>query len=430
MKKLAELRKELTALKDQASKMLDAADTEDGTLDEDAYGALKDQIAAKTAEITAAEKRAEERRALDALPTGNGQEGERTPALAIAVNDPNPATTGGFKGLAEFASAVRRASAPGGQVDSRLMAAPTGTHIGGAASGEGFDVPSAYSERIFEVVTELDEFGPLVDEEPTDAREVKMNADESTPWGSSGIIARWRNEGGQMDPSKLNTDPRTVGVHQLYAFVLATEELLEDSPRLEARLTRKAGQAIAWKKNDAMVYGTGVGQPLGWFNSQAPVTVPKEGSQAADTIVALNAINMFSRLLWIPGDMPFWIANSDTLPQLMTMTVGDKPIWMPPNGLVDAPGGFLLGRPVKLSEHAKTLGDKGDLQLISPKGYYSLRRESAPRFAQSMHLYFDYATEAFRWTFRFGGQPHLSTPVTPANGSGTKSHFVMLAERA
>lgn len=112
------------------------------------------------------------------------------------------------------------------------------------------------------------------------------------------------------------------------------------------------------------------------------------------------------------------------------MTVGDRPIWMPPNGLADAPGGMLLGLPVMLSEHARTLGDKGDLQLISPKGYYALKRESGPKFAQSMHLYFDYAIEAFRWTFRFGGQPHLSKPVDPANGAATKSHFVALAERA
>lgn len=425
MKKIAELRAKLAGLKKQTMDMLDAAEAKGGFNDETqaAYDAKKAEIEATQAEIAAVERLQEERRSMGAV--------EGSPAGHNTVNDPNPATTGGFKDIAEFATAVRSATrAGGGFRDDRLMAAPTNVHQGGAASGEGFEVPVQFRDEIFEVVSALDEFGPLVDEEPTAAREVKVTADETTPWGATGVQARWRNEGTKMDPTKLATEQRSVPVHELYAFVLATEELLEDAPRLAARVTRKAGAAIAWKKNAAMVYGTGAGQPLGWMASSALVTVPKESGQAADTINATNVIKMYSRLMNVPGDAPFWMANSDCLPQLMTMTVGDKPIWMPPNGLQDAPGGFLLGRPIRLTEHAKQLGDLGDLQLISPKGYYALRRENGPKFAQSMHLYFDYAIEAFRWTFRFGGQPHLSAPVSPAHGNATKSHFVALAERA
>ena len=426
MKKLAELKKRLADLKASGLSILEAADAEGRDLNADEetrYDGIKADIDEVSGQIARAERLAEERRSMDAVQTAG--------AGLYDVHEPDPKATGGFKGMAEFASAVKHASRQGGMVDARLMAAtPSNVHQGGAASGEGFEVPVQFRETIFEVVAELDEFGPLVDEEPTDKRKVEGIADETTPWGAGGVTARWRSEGQQMTPSKLATEPRSIVLHELYAFVLATEELLEDAPRLNARLTKKAGQAIAWKRNNAMVYGTGAGQPMGWINSPALVTVPKGDTQAADTIIAENVLAMFSRLLRIPGDKPFWLANSDTLPQLMTMTVGDRPIWMPPNGLADAPGGMLLGLPVMLSEHARTLGDKGDLQLISPKGYYALKRESGPKFAQSMHLYFDYAIEAFRWTFRFGGQPHLSKPVDPANGAATKSHFVALAERA
>lgn len=423
MKKLAELRAKLAGLKKQATEMLDTAEAKGGFDDagQTAFDAKKDEITAVQAEIAAAERLAEERRTIGAI--------EVPAALQNQVHDLNRATTGGFRSIAEFATSVRNAQR-GAAIDSRLMAAPTNVHQGGASSGEGFEVPVQFRNEIFEVVTALDEFGPLVDEEPTNSRQVKALADETTPWGATGVHASWRAEGAQMTPSKLATAERTVPLHELYAFVLATEELLDDAPRLASRITRKAAAAIAWKKNSAMIYGNGVGQPMGWMNSGALVTVPKESGQAADTINATNVIKMYSRLMTVPGDSPFWLANTDCLPALMTMVVGDTPIWLPPNGLADAPGGFLLGRPVKLTEHAKTVGDLGDLQLISPKGYYALRREAGPQFAQSMHLYFDYAIEAFRWTFRFGGQPHLSAPVTPANGSNTKSHFVALAERA
>jgi HK97 family phage major capsid protein len=425
MNKLAELKKKLADLKGQGMSILNAVEDQNRamTADEEArYSAVEAQIAETLADIEAAEQTAERRRAMASITL--------SPAGANTVNDPNPATTFGFKGLGEFAQAVKHASVNGGYVDKRLMAAPTNVHTGGAASGEGFEVPPQFRDAIFEVVTAIDEFGPLVDEEPTDKRKVEAIADETTPWGASGVTATWRSEGTPMTPSKLVTEPRTIVLHELFAFVLATEELLEDAPRLASRATNKAGQAIAWKKNNAMVYGNGVGQPLGWMNSGALVTVPKVAAQSADTIVVENVLAMFARLLRIPGDRPFWLINSDCLPQVMTMKVGDTPVWMPPNGLVDAPGGMLLGLPIMLSEHARTLGDLGDIQLISPKGYYALRRESGVQFAQSMHLYFDYNIEAFRWTFRFGGQPHLSAPVSPANGSSTKSHFVALAERA
>jgi HK97 family phage major capsid protein len=165
------------------------------------------------------------------------------------------------------------------------------------------------------------------------------------------------------------------------------------------------------------------------MSSDALVTVPKETGQAAKTLNARNVAKMYSRLMVLAGDSPFWLITSELLPELMVMTIGDRPIWTPPNGYMDAPGGFLLGKPVRISEYASAAGAAGDIQLVSPGGYYAARRSQSENFQTSMHLYFDYAKTAFRWQFRIGGQPHLSKPVTPAKGSATKSHFVTLAAR-
>lgn len=430
MNKLAELQKRLAALKKKGQDIIASADRDNEgelTAEQDTeFSAIEADIKDVEAKIKAEEKLIERRRLL-------GGSSSLTPAGHNTVNDPNPETTAGFKDLGEFAVAVHgavRASRHGGVVDSRLTALAN-SHEGGGSDGEGYALPPEYRDMVWELSSDFDEFGPLIDEEPTSKREVKLGVDETTPWSSSGVKAYWRAEGDQMSPTKMLSEGRSVPLHELYCLALASEELLEDAVRLRSRLTGKAAQAIAYKKNLAIVEGTGVGQPLGWFNSSALITVAKESGQAADTINATNVIKMYSRLMMIPGDRPFWLTNQDTLPQLMTMTIGDKPIWTPPTGdLSGAPGGFLLGRPVRFSEFAKTLGDKGDLQLISPRGYYGARRASGAKFASSIHLYFDYATEAFRWQFRYGGQPHLSAPVEPKNGSATKSHFVTLAERA
>ena len=433
MNRLAKLRQQLEGLKAEGLAIVNAAETEDRDLTVEEEAALEANEAEREeieASIKAAEKLAERRRSMEARPVG----GAGTPAGATTVRDGNPAQTGGFADIGEFAVAVHaavQAGRHGGTIDERLtQLSMNATMQGGGSAGEGYSLPPEYRDQVWEIMQGFDEFGPLIDEEPTNRREVKLMADETTPWGTAGIKAYWRAEGAQMSASQLADEGRNVPLHELYTMAVATEELLEDAPRLNSRLTNKAGMAIAWKKNEAIVEGTGVGQPLGWTKGDAQVVVAKESGQAAGSIVTQNIAKMFSRLQVVPGDTPFWLMNQDTLPQLMDLTLGDKPIWTPPNGFVDAPGGFLLGRAIRFSEYAETLGTQNDIQLISPKGYYAARRSAGIQFASSIHLYFDYNKEAFRWVFRYGGQPHLSAPITPNKGTATRSHFVTLATRA
>lgn len=432
MNKLAHLRQRVVDLKAEAIALLDKADSETGgALSADAearYSVIETELAAANEEIRKLEAAADRRRSLGAIVTAAPQ------IPGVPRGEAHPDRTGGFHNLAEFAVAVRNANpAVGRSVDTRLatlMAAPTNYMEGGGSVGEGYMVPAEFRDQIWDLVMNAGDFLDDVDIEPTSSRQVDWIADESTPWGATGVQAYWRGEGAQMSASKQATKGRSLALHELYAFVLATDELLEDAPRLNNRLTNKAAQAISWKASDAFMWGTGAGQPLGFMNAGSLVTVAKESGQGADTLDDQNVLKMYSRLLVAPGDRPFWLANRDVVPQLAVLQIGDQPVWMPPNGLIDAPGGMLLGYPVRFSEHAKTLGDLGDLVLGSFKGYYAARRTAGAQFAQSMHLFFDYGINAFRWTFRLGGQPHLSAAVSAANGANSKSHFVALAERA
>ena len=139
---------------------------------------------------------------------------------------------------------------------------------------------------------------------------------------------------------------------------------------------------------------------------------------------------MYSRM-WPAGHRDsVWVANADTMPQFMTMVLGNQPIWTPPaTGFANAPGGFLFGRPIILSQHSETIGDKGDIYYISPSGYYATNKASGVKMDSSIHLFFDYGVTAFRWTLRVGGEPYLKTAVAQNNGPNTQSHFVTLAER-
>lgn len=413
---------------------------QESILSADDGGALTDEQAAQFDALSAE---------FDAV-SASIQRGEALQAQASALDAPRPRTapalsgarstenveqdaTRGFRNVAEFALAVRGAGNRADPVfDDRLrvLGAPTNFHRE-TGSADGYMVPPAMRADIWTHVFADEGLLARVGPEPTDSNQVQLLRDESTPWGATGIQANWAGEGIQFTASRLATAASNVTLHKVHAFVLGTEEITADAPRLASRLTVGAANAIRYKIEDAIVQGDGVGKPLGWINSGSLVTVDKESGQTADTIVAANVVKMLSRLLMTAGGSPIWMINQDVLPQLMTMTLGDQPIWTPPStGFVGAPGGFLFGRPVVFSEYCQTLGDVGDIQLIDPRGYYAATRSGGIDFAASMHLYFDYDVQAFRWTFRIGGQPYLSAAVTPDNSTATRSHFVVLEARA
>ena len=83
------------------------------------------------------------------------------------------------------------------------------------------------------------------------------------------------------------------------------------------------------------------------MNSKALVTVAKESGQTMK-LVAENVANMVSRLLPSSFNRAHWEINPELLSALMMLKIGDMPIWTPPStGFNNAPGGFLLGRPIR-----------------------------------------------------------------------------------
>lgn len=440
---LKKLRSRLTAIRDEAKAIVDAADTDNAGEMSAEQQTQFDALMTERETVEASISRREQLAALDgsagriAPPVAPATAVEVTNITGVQPVAPDPMS--GFASMAEFGIVVAAACRKGAAViDDRLAAmggvpqvlgdAPTNFHRE-TGSSDGYMVPPAMRQEIWELVFSDEGILTKVSPEPTESNSVTINRDESTPWGSTGIQARWASEGSQFTPSRLETEASLVQLHKLYAFVTATEELREDAPRLQNRLTKGAARAIRFKSDEAIVGGDGVGKPLGWINGGSLVSVAKESGQSADTVVAENVLNMFSRLLEMDNSDAFWLMNRSVMTQLGIMVLGERAIWTPPNeGLKQAPGGTLLGLPIQLSQHAETLGDANDIQLISPSGYYATTKTSGVKFASSIHLYFDFDIEAFRWTFRLGGQPFAKSVVTMNKGP-TQSHFITLDAR-
>lgn len=341
----------------------------------------------------------------------------------------------GFKSFGEFTKAVAAVSTDH-HIDERLRfgaAAPSTFGGEGTGADGGFMVPPEFGREVWSLSTSLDEGSlvPLTDNMPITGNSMVFPSEETTPWGTDGVRAYWEGEAAAATATKPKLQPNTLRMNKLTALVPVSEELMADAPAISAFLTRKAGESIRYKTNDAIVNGDGAGKPLGIYNSAALIQQAKEASQTADTINANNVAKMFGRML--PGSISrsVWLLNPDAFNQLITMTVGNSPIWTPPqSGMRDSPAGRLLGRPVILTETARTLGDVGDIILADFGSYRTLTKQGGIETATSMHLYFDAAAMAFRFIFRVAGQPIVKSAITPPHSAVTKSPYVALAERA
>lgn len=355
-----------------------------------------------------------------------------------APRDPDDVGKWGFRNVGDFAMAVKNANASSGRnIDPRLIAnAPTTVGTEGTGADGGFAVPPDFRRDIAVKVMGEESLLGRTDMLTSSSNSITIPKDETTPWASSGgIQAYWESEGNQLTQSKPSLEQSTVRLNKLTALVPVTEELLGDAPALSTYLRRKTPEKFDYKVTNAILNGTGAGQPLGILNSGALVTVNAESGQSADTVRAENISNMWSRMYAPCRANAVWLINQDIEPQLDFLKMPDSsnpsvPLYMPPGGLADSPYGRLKGRPVIATEACKTLGDAGDIILVDLKQYLSATKTGGIRQDVSMHLWFDYDTLAFRFIMRVAGQPWWSNAIDPANGSNTRSCFVTLAERA
>ncbi len=347
----------------------------------------------------------------------------------------------GFAHVGEFYGAVRRAYVQN-QFDPRLVR-NAATTFGSEGIGEdgGFAVPPDWRSEIMELLGGEDSLLPRTDQQQTSSNQMVFAVDEKAPWHSSGVRGYWIEEANAATQTKPLVKQLTVRANKLGALVYMTDEMITDAPGLGRYVTSKAPIAMDWEITDAIINGSGVGKPLGIMNAPALVTVSKETSQPAGTILAANIYKMWSRML-APRSrkQAVWLINQDIEPQLMqlaipvknvagTENVGGMPVYIPPGGLSASPYASLLGRPVIPTEACATVGTTGDIILADLNGYLTVTKQSGIRSDISIHVEFERDILAFRFIFRIGGQPWLSAPVARRNGSNTLSTFVALETR-
>lgn len=339
-----------------------------------------------------------------------------------------------FESLGEQMAAIVAAGAGRG-VDARLnWQAAAGMNEGGGADG-GFLVQQDFVGELMTRAFERSDLASRTRRIPVgpNSNGIKINAlkDSSRANGSrfGGIQAFWTGEGQEKVGTTLKFRQMDLRLHKLTGLLYATDEMLEDAPALESIITEAFNDEFAWKIDLSIFEGNGAGMPVGIMGSNALVVVPKEGSQAADTIVVENIAKMWARMWARSRSTAIWTINQQIEPQLMTMKIGDTPIYLPGGTIAGQPYSTLLGRPIVPTEFNSALGDKGDIVLMDLSQYVLIQKGGIKKDV-SIHARFINDETTFRFVVRMDGQPIWDAPLTPFKGADTLSPFVALADRA
>lgn len=365
-------------------------------------------------------------------------------ASSVRAPYSNDRLTGGFRHAGEFFALVRHAAtaeaSKAARAAERLRNAALTTYGNeNVGTDGGYAVPPEFRDEILRKVTAEDSLLSRTEQFMTNGHSVSFPKDETAPWSSAGVQAFWDGEAAVLTQRKPVLESTTVRLHKITCLVPMTDELIEDGPALASYLPTKAGEVIDAKVTDAIINGTGVGQPLGILNSPCLVTQAAEPSQIAGTIHGLNVIKMWARMPARWRSTAVWLAHPDVEPELLkaglqvgpaaagTATGGS--LLYVPNGISGEPTDFLLGRPLVFAQSAKAPGTAGDLVFASLSNYWTFQRAPGLKSEASIHLWFDQGVTAFRFTLRIGGQPAYSAPIVDRNGSTTRGPFVALAAR-
>lgn len=344
------------------------------------------------------------------------------------------------KKLGEFALATK-AVVTDGKIDERLLTKDSnasGMNSSDPTAG-GYLIQTDISQQLIEDVMATGILANRCSKFPVSPNSNGMRfhaLDETSRADGSrqgGILAYWENEADQVTKSKPKFREVNMRLKLLTGLCYVTNEALADAAFLGAYLSKWFSREFGFKIDDAIINGTGGGQPLGLLNSPGLLSVSKETDQPAATVLFNNIVKMYNSMPFRNRGNAVWICNPEVEDQLPSLKLeGDTGMWpayLPPGGLSTAPYGLLRGRPVIPVEQCAALGTKGDIMLVDFSDYYLLEKGGVES-AFSVHLRFDYNETAFRWTVRLDGQHIRNSTLAPYKGSKSLSTAVALATRS
>lgn len=238
-------------------------------------------------------------------------------------------------------------------------------------------------------------------------------------------------EGGAFSEAEIEIGQTRLSLSKAGRIIRVTNELMDDSAiGVDQVLNNVIGKSVALMQGRDFFSGNGAGEPIGFLNGKDLHVTDKVSGQGAVTIIYENVVAMTPRIDAGGGSTTVWLAHPSTFEQLAFMAVvvgtGGHAIWMT-ESMHQSPR-TLMGFPIHFTEHALTLGNKGDINLVNMAAYFYAMSEQGLVIEASPHANWTTDELSFRTKLRDSGLPWRPSTKKDRQGYVT-SNFVTLESR-
>jgi len=212
--------------------------------------------------------------------------------------------------------------------------------------------------------------------------------------------------------------------YKLAMFIAVSSEALQDSSALGQSIAPLMRNSLAFSLDEAILTGSGVGEPQGIIGSGATIAQPRA---SATDINFADLVGMKGRIIPSSLDRAVWLVSPSAFAVLagLVVTAGTGVLAM---GYMHGASDIrmsILGHPVRVTEKLPALGEKGDVMLCD-LSYYGLAMRETARFERTNSAQWTEDIIDMRFVLRCDGKPLIAAPFTPAGGGNSLSPFVCL----
>ncbi len=258
---------------------------------------------------------------------------ERFPSRPLTVKDfggdGTRASDYTFRSVGEQFAAIARAFSPGGEIDPRLHQVRVATGLGESVGADGgYLLQPNFSNDIYQAAFEVGKLARLCRRIPiTQGNSLKIpGLDETSRVAGSrhgGVQSYWLAEASEKSASRPKFRTINLELKKSVVLIYSTDELLSDVNALDAYIRKVAADELAFTLDEAIMRGSGAGQPLGFLNATSLVTQAAESGQSSGVVLE-NIVKMWGRL--IPSSRPnaVWLVGTGVESALyqMSLSVG------------------------------------------------------------------------------------------------------------
>ena len=215
-----------------------------------------------------------------------------------------------------------------------------------------------------------------------------------------GVAFQWLGEGAEKPETEPEFEQKEIATHELSGYTEISERLLSRSSiNLETLLASLFRGAMVYTIDNAILQGSGTGQPLGIINTAGINLVTRAAAGAvgyADLVNLKHAVKAVHR-----GGATFVLEDTvETGLELLTDTQG-RPLFNA--SVANGPYDRLTGYPYLVGTNCPTLGYVGDIVYGNLK-HYVLVMEEDITLARSEHVKFRTNKIAFKVYTVVGGR--------------------------